>query len=266
LWQPFAGEERLPMKISGALSMTAGVPFSVMGALICARRPGNRVGWLLLIAGLSSAWFQVADGYVAYGQDRGWPPPASSLVAWTASWAWVPALAAVLFLLLLYPTGGLLSRRWRPVAWAAGGWAVLAAAAMALSPEVGRIPGSDNPIGLPGAVGGLLSEMIESGAVLGPFFMLLVISVASLVVRFTHARGVERQQLKWLTYAASLAVVANLFLPVAWFTGGLLPWLTVWAIPVAVGVAILRYRLYDIDRLINRTLVYGLLTILLGGL
>jgi hypothetical protein len=96
--------------------------------------------------------------------------------------------------------------------------------------------------------------------------VLLVLSVAVLAVRFGRARGVERQQLKWLTYAASLAVVANFFWPAAWFTGGILPWLTVWAIPVAIGVAILRYRLYDIDRLINRTPVYGLLTVLLGAI
>jgi hypothetical protein len=265
LWPPFASEEHLPQQISAALLVTAGVPFSVMGALICARRPGNRVGWLLLIAGLSSTWYQVATGYVASGQDRERLLPASPLVAWTASWAWVPALTAVLFLLLLYPTGRLLSRRWRPVAWAAGGWAVLAVVAMALSPELGPIPGHDNPIGMPGAVGELLARAAESGVFFfGPFVVLLVISVAVLMVRFGRARGVERQQLKWLTYAASLAVVANFFWPAAWFTGGILPWLSVWAIPVAIGVAILRYRLYVIDRLINRTLVYGLLTTVLG--
>jgi hypothetical protein len=264
LWPPFAGEERLPQQISAALLVIAGVPFSVMGALICARRPGNRVGWLLLITGSSSTWYQVATGYVAFGQDRERLLPASALVAWTASWAWAPALAAVLFLLLLYPTGRLLSRRWRPVAWAAGGWGVLTVVVMALSPELGPIPGHDNPIGVPGAVGDLLTRAAESGVVFWPFVALLMLSVAVLAVRFGRARGVERQQLKWLTYAASLAVVANFFWPAHWFTGGILPWLSVWAIPVAIGVAILRYRLYDIDRLINRTLVYGLLTTVLG--
>jgi hypothetical protein len=213
LWPPFAGEESLPLQISAALLGTAGVPFSVMGALICARRPGNRIGWLLLLAGLSSTWFQVATGYVAFGQDRGRLLPASPLVAWTAIWVWVPALTAANFLVLLYPTGRLLSRRWRPVAWAAGGLGVLGVVAMALSPELGPIPGYDNPIGLPGAAGELVTKATESGAAIGPIFVLLVISLASLVVRFRRARGVERQQLKWLTYTASLAALANLFSP-----------------------------------------------------
>jgi hypothetical protein len=174
------------------------------------------------------------------------------------------ALTALTFLLLLYPTGRLVSRRWRPVAWAAGGWGVLGAAGAALASKLGPIPGYANPTGLPGVVGESLTKATESVYATGSIFVLLVMSVALLVVRFLRARGVERQQLKWLTYAASLAAVANFFFPLGWWTGGILPWLSVWAIPVAIGVAILRYRLYDIDRLINRTLVYGLLTTTLG--
>jgi hypothetical protein len=264
LWWPVFGEEDLPQRITEALGATAGVPFSVMGALICARRPGNRIGWLLLVAGLSSTWFFFAAGYVAYGQEHGGLLPASPLIAWIAIWIWVLALTALTFLLLLYPTGRLVSRRWRPVAWAAGGWGVLGVAAMALSPELGPLPGYDNPIGLPGAAGQFLTSATESGLAAGSLLVLLVASLALLVVRFRRARGVERQQLKWLVYAAGLAAATTFVLPVYWLTWGILSWLSVWAIPVAIGVAILRYRLYDIDRLINRTLVYGLLTVTLG--
>jgi hypothetical protein len=95
--------------------------------------------------------------------------------------------------------------------------------------------------------------------------VLLFASLASLVVRFRRARGAERQQLKWLVYTASVAAVTNFVLPIYWWTGGFLSWLSIWAIPVAIGVAVLRHRLYDIDRLINRTLVYALLTAALGG-
>jgi hypothetical protein len=135
---------------------------------------------------------------------------------------------------------------------------------MALSPELGPLPGYDNPIGLPGAAGQFLTSATESGLAAGSLLVLLVASLALLVVRFRRARGVERQQLKWLVYAAGLAAATTFVLPVYWLTWGILSWLSVWAIPVAIGVAILRYRLYDIDRLINRTLVYGLLTVTLG--
>jgi hypothetical protein len=261
---PFPGEEGLPQRIAMALEITAGVPFAVMGALICARRPGNRIGWLLLVAGLSSTWVRFAIEYVEYGQDHGGRLPARPLMAWIATWIWVPALTALALLLLLYPTGRLLSARWRPVAWAVGGWGVLGVAAMALSPELGPLPGYDNPIGLPGAAGQFLTRATESGLAAGSFVVLVVVSFALLVVRFGRARGVERQQLKWLVYSASMAAATTFILPVYWFTAGILTWLSVWAIPVAIGVAILRYRLYDIDRLVNRTLVYGLLTATLG--
>jgi hypothetical protein len=263
LWSPFASEG-LPQRIADALQSTAGVPFSVMGALICARRPRNRIGWLLLVAGLSSIGFSFAAGYVEYGRDRGGLLPASPLVAWVATWIWVVALTALTFLLLLYPTGRLVSRRWRPLAWATGGWGVLSVAAMAMSPELGPPPGYDNPIGLPGVAGLFLTEATDSGLAAGSLLALLVVALALLVVRFGRARGVERQQLKWLVYAASLAAATTFIFPLTWLTQGILPWLSVWAIPVAIGVAVLRYRLYDIDRLINRTLVYGLLTATLG--
>jgi hypothetical protein len=257
-WQ-FFSEGSLPPRVAEALRLTVGVPFAVMGALICARRPRNRIGWLMLAAGLLSTGFQFGVGYFDYKP----PLPGRLLSIWVAGWILVPALAALMFLLLLYPTGRLASRSWRPVAWAAAAFGVLGVVVMALSPVLG--PGPDaNPIGLRGEAGEFLTKVVESGPALGSLLVLLLACLASLVVRFRRAWGVERQQLKWLVYAASLAAVTTFVLPVYWLTGGILSWLSVWAIPVAIGVAVLRYHLYDIDRLINRTLVYGLLTVLLG--
>jgi hypothetical protein len=249
----------LPGRISEALYLTAGVPFSVVGALICARRPGNRIGWLMIAAGLSFTRTQFGDWYATHGGLA----PARPLVAWITVWIWVPAVVALMFLLLLYPTGRLVSRRWRPVAWAVGAWGVLGVAGMALAPP--EVAGAvvSNPIGLPEVAREFIAKTIGVG--LGSLLVLLLVSLLSLVVRFYRARGIERQQLKWLVYAASLALVATFFFPAAWWTYDLLPRLSVWAIPVAIGVAVLRYRLYEIDRLVNRTLVYATLTVLLGG-
>jgi hypothetical protein len=130
---------------------------------------------------------------------------------------------------------------------------------MAVSPELAD-PALWNPIGLRGVAGEFLTRVINSNLAIGSLIVLLLAALASLAVRFRRARGMERQQLKWLLYAASVAAVANIFFPLSWWTHGLLPWLAIWAIPVAVGIAILRHRLYDIDLLITRTLAYGLLT------
>jgi hypothetical protein len=113
---PYRGEWGLAYSVSESLWITVGVPFSTMGALLFARRPGNRIGWLLLTAGLSSSGFHFGAGYFEHGQ----PLPGRLLAMWIAMWLWAVALVALMLLLLLYPTGRLVSRRWRPVAWAAG--------------------------------------------------------------------------------------------------------------------------------------------------
>jgi hypothetical protein len=118
---PFVSEGTLPGRVSEALEITAGVPFAVIGALICTRRPWNRIGWLMLAAGLSAMGSSVASAYLRDGHHR----LARLPVAWIATSIWVPALVALMFLMLLYPTGRLVSRRWRPVAWAAGAWGAL---------------------------------------------------------------------------------------------------------------------------------------------
>jgi hypothetical protein len=265
LWWPLAREGTVPEQIADALSITVGVPSAVMAALICARQPRNRIGWLLLAGGLSTTGFYLGVVYAArYGRQSLLEVP----VAWMATWLWVPAFVAVLFIVLLYPTGRLVSRRWLPVACAAAVWGILAIPAAALAPEFAN-PALWDPLGRGGAGSEFLAKTIESGAVVAALVILTLIgvllaSLVSLAVRFRHARGVVRQQLKWLVYAMCLAVVLQLVPPLSWWTQGILPWLGNWGLPIAITVAILRYHLYDIDLLINRTLVYGLLSATLG--
>jgi len=265
LWWPLAGEGTVPERIADALSITVSAPSAVMGALICVRQPWNRIGWLLLAGGLSGGAHLTGAVYAArYGHQDLLHLP----VAWITTWLFVPAFAAVMFILLLYPTGRLVSRRWRPVAWAVVVWGVLGVPAVALAPEFAD-PALWDPIGQGGAGSEFLARTIESGAVIAALVMLTLIvllaaSLASLAVRFRHARGTVRQQLKWLVYAMCLAMAAQLVPPLSWWTQGILPWLGNWGLPIAIAVAILRHHLYDIDLLINRTLVYGLLSATLG--
>jgi hypothetical protein len=170
-----------------------------------------------------------------------------------------------MLVMLLFPTGQLPSRPWRPVVWATVAATAVVVVAMALTPgPVEYFPDLQNPLGLASA-GPALDLVVKAG------FLVMVVGVfaaaGSLIARWRRAQGVERQQLKWLAYAAAMLVVAQvgasllprpLFLLVS-YTSALL-------FPVAVGIAVVRYRLYDIDGLINRTLVYGLLTAALAGL
>jgi hypothetical protein len=186
-----------------------------------------------------------------------------------ANIAWLGALLGLLpFLVLLFPTGRLLSRRWRTVAWALGLVVGLYLTARLLTPGPVSPGLPANPLGMESAEGLLLLVQTISG-VAAP--ILALATLASLVVRFRRARGEERQQLKWFTFvvAADLVLIPGLGRvteQVAPVLGELVVFpVAVSMIPIAIGVAVLKYRLYDIDRVINRTLVYGLLTVLLGA-
>jgi hypothetical protein len=243
--------------------------------LIVARQPGNPIGWLLLACAVGYALAGLTNAYASYGLNA--RPGELPGVALTGVVAGVLFLAgsgsASTFLLLLFPTGKPPSRRWRVVGWLAGVGMVLVAAGIALAPgPLGGDPRAPvNPLGIAGG-----EEVLRVAATIGGFAFFIAIfgSVGSLIVRFHRARPVERQQLKWLSYAVVLVGLAALFqvvLVAVWgdtavtsslangaVTGSLV------CVPVAVGIAILRYRLYDIDRLISRTLVYALLTVVLG--
>jgi hypothetical protein len=248
--------------------------FMVVGVLVVAQRPGNAIGRVFCAVGLLLATGFVAEGWATYAVlvSPG-ALPGATLAAWWFNWYWYPLVVLALVVpLLLFPTGGLPSRRWRPVLWiltaATGTFTLLAA----LRPRLGVTQAAstvtiDNPIGI-AALGDP-----EEGP--GSWLFLVILAcglaaVASLLVRFRRARGIERQQLKWFAYAA---VVLAVVLPLNDLTGfgdlgiwNVLTSVSFALLPAAIGVAILRHRLYDIDRLINRTVVYGLVTaILVGG-
>jgi hypothetical protein len=244
--------------------------FMVVGAVIAGQRPGNAVGWLFSAVGLLSITGVLAMQYAGYAYiTRPGSLPGAVVAAWYAQW-WPPMLFLVFVLiLLLFPTGRLLTARWRSVAVAlaavTAGMVVLNALQPTLTlPDTGYTVG--NPIGLAAA------RDLQDGAVGAVLVGLLLIctgaAMLSVVLRFRRSQGVERQQLKWFSYAAVLAVLVELVLdnvPAVRFLA--VPFgLVIALIPTAAGIAILRYRLYDIDRLINRTLVYGLLTVLLAGI
>jgi hypothetical protein len=240
--------------------------FMVVGALIVAHRPGNTIGWLFSAIALLAVTGQTASEYAIYtSATRPGSRPGATLAAWWGSWPWWLVLALTLiFTPLLFPTGRLLSPRWRPVAWLAGAVTVVTTALTSLQPELEAAPGQviTNPIGV-AAIGNP-----EESPVVPLLAILLVVLAAaafgSLVLRFRRSRGEERQQLKWFTYASALLPLSVLGDVLATPVGDLLLAVPIVFLPVATGIAILRHRLYDIDRLINRTLVYGLLTAILG--
>jgi hypothetical protein len=256
-------------QISELVWYSLGVPFAIVGALITARRPGNRIGLLLLVGALSLSSAQFALTYGNYGVEDGHPLPGHLLVAWLGSLIIWPTPTALMLLLLLFPDGRFLSRRWRLLGWAAVSWCVMNMAITAVYPDLIAIPGVPNPMGLSGAAAEGLRRLGSSPVPVVVAFALLFGSAGASLVRFGRARGIERQQLKWFAYAVAVAVVVVL-LPYSLFPAwlliiqGIVIWLTVWGLAAAIAVAVLRYRLYDIDRLINRTLVYGLLTAILG--
>jgi hypothetical protein len=248
----------------------AALTASTVGAVLASRRPRHPVGWLLLALGLSMAVGGLAAGYLPYTLIvRPGALPAADLLARIYSPSADAALAALGFVLLLTPTGSAPSARWRR-------WGTAAAGAMALLLVAATVaPGSldARTLTVEGSVGsrafGGALRVANQLALLAAILIILG-GAGSLVTRFRHARGVERQQLRWVTLAAALTGVAMLATGVLVAVGDLV--LAGWAsvigtvfLPLAAGAAVLRYRLYDLDRIISRTLAYGLLTVLLGG-
>jgi hypothetical protein len=247
--------------------------YPTVGAVIVARRPHNRIGWLCCAVGLllGPAFFAQDYAWYALVHKQG-SLPGGLAMAWVGLWPWYVVLGLLSFVLLLFPSGHLASPRWRPVAWvgAAATACLGLSAAFRPRPLSGKgLEGRTNPLGIQGAEA--IFEVLEAAVlVIG---LVTILAVASMVGRFRRAHGDERQQLKWFAAAAALSVlvwvafIAPQFAdraPVAVRIVIVGIWLL--AIPVAIGVAMLRYRLYDIDRLINRTVVYGLLTALLGAI
>jgi ABC-type uncharacterized transport system permease subunit len=247
------------------------VSFSVVGALIVSHRPENTIGWVFCAAALCQGLSEFGLEYATYALiTRSGSLPLAAEMSWLAEWIWAPGLALILvFLPILFPDGRPPSRRWRPVAWLGGLSIVLiwVPISILIWPERstallrGGKTGDEGP--------GWLLALAEAGF---PLMLLAgLLAVISLFVRFHRARGSERQQIKWFASAAALTFAwIFVFEQLVSAEGGELEAIAavsslvlVPSIPVATGIAIFRYRLYDIDRIINRTLVYGVLTTML---
>ena len=263
--------EWLDVLISPALAVFAGT-----GALLTLRRPGNAIGWLLLIAAVLISLTSVLQGLSILTEGAGDPSLLSRTLAWLDSvlffaWIWVVAV----MLPLLFPTGRLPSRRWRPFAWLAAGAVAASAAGEAFGSPTLDWDGdatAANPFRAPGAAGDVLEALGALGGAL--FVAVFVGALASLAVRLRRARGVERQQLKWVAFVLALLVAgltgAALGEAVSVDAIGNAGWTLflvslIVGLPTAIGAAILRHRLYDIDVVIRRTLVYGGLTVTLAA-
>jgi hypothetical protein len=254
-------EWRLSMEfVSRALGNTLFiVACSVVGLLIVSRRPGNVIGWIYALVALALAAGEVAGSYASRSL------PGAAWAALLPDLLWLVATPlGVALLLWLFPTGRLPGQRWRPVLWATIVATMAAVVGTALTPgPVELFPQFQNPLGL-AAAGPALDLLVQVA------FVVLTTGVfaaaGSLILRWRRARGVERQQLKWLAYAAAMLVVAQVgasLLPRTLFL--VVSVVATLLFPAATGIAVVRYRLYEIDRIINRTLVYGLLTALLGA-
>jgi hypothetical protein len=255
--------------------------FPTVGALVASRRPENPIGWIFCGTGLLYGVQAFASGYADYARlGHTGSLPGEELMDWISGWIGVPVLPlAGVLLVLLFPNGKLLSRKWQPVVWMAACGSAMLALGAALDP--GSLlfqPTFDNPLGFGGDIGKLgpsasrpADPKINAGGIVeilvrvGFFFVLVswLFAVAAMITRMDQARGAERQQLKWFVYTVVLLVVGFLAAllgfgqhSVAWNLG-----IAAFNfLPIAAGIAILRYRLYDIDVVINRTLVYGVLT------
>src|SRR5215204_3893715 len=232
------------------------VGYSVIGAILVPRLPHHPIGWICCAIGFLAAVEHFSGEYAIYALVAQPNPLAGGNAAlWIEYWFWIPMISLIVFLLLLFPTGRLPSRRWRWFAWLSV--AVISAAvtwSSIISPDVG-FNAPPSPV--------QLAVLLLGGVAAG-----------SVIVGRRNARGVERQQIKWLLYVGPLFFIAaglHIGFYYFWLAGG--SW-GLWASyllvavgglsgPIAVGIAILRYRLYDIDLFINRTLVYGSLTVLL---
>jgi hypothetical protein len=254
---------------------TVAVAFSLVGAVVASRRPKHPVGWLFCAIGFLAGVDHFCGEYAIYTLlTEPDSLPGGEAAAWIRSWVWVAAGGLAVFLVLVFPTGRLSSGRWKPLAWLNLVVAVLGTIWVAFAPgPVDGLSPIENPLGIDSlGIGGessavYLVEMLQATVGLA--------AAVSLFVRQHRAGFEEKQQIKWFAYAASILIIGALLTSSmpdvmdAWwvrsvsftlYIGGIV------GLPMAVGIAILRHHLFDIDLLINRTLVYGSLTALLAGI
>jgi hypothetical protein len=259
----FNGENLLELVANHhAIGILNALVLPLIGALIVVGDRHHLLAWLLILAGAFLAVYNLAAQYapLALGlTSRRLSLPGGDLASWLTSWTNVPGIVILAaFLILLFPDGRPPSRRWRPVAWAGAAVLVIPTAILAVGywplrgPQLITQEGSQPPL-----VGAMFWTAFQGALLLG------AISVLALVLRFRRAGAVQRQQIKWFAYGAALSIPLSLF-PEARPYGPYLEFLGTVLLLAGLGIGIFRYRLWDIDRLVNRTLVYGFLTATLG--
>ena len=243
------------------------------GAVIASRRRGNPIGWILLGTGLSVSSLFCATQYANRALvDRPGSLPGGTVAAWLQAWVAVPVLALVALLFLLFPTGHLLTRRWRFASWTvAAGCAVAVLGVMLRPGPFDTFPAVQNPVGIGAA--GFLRPLFEAAQI--TTLVGVLASAGSVVLRYRRSRGTEREQLKWFAYAVVTSVVLFLLNPLVSIAlgfeepplalGFVLPFLGSIVLPISIALAILRRGLYDIDRIISRTVSYAIVTLFLGA-
>jgi hypothetical protein len=262
----------IPVFEQWAEDAVVAVGFSTLGALVAPRfPPKNPIAWLFCAIGLVAAMLLFSGEYAYYSLwARPGSLPGGEVFAWIDSWLWVVHVGLFAFLGLLFPDGRLPTPRWHPFGWLVGVAVVVGTVAAAYSPgPIGGLSAIRNPLGIEGAPN--LSDSVEV-----VMFALTLAAAVSLFVRLRRSRGVERQQIKWFAFAATMLAGGSTVLHVVsdvvdvwwlhWEVGFVATMIGLAGLPVALGVAILKYRLHDIDLIINRTLVYGSLTAVLAGI
>ncbi len=249
---------------SGLVALTfVMLAFGTTGALLAGRLPRNPIGWLFLALGVSIATAGFTEAYGRRALETGGLPGGDAAAVFSNVLEGPALILALTCLLLLFPDGRLPSRRWRPAATATAVAGLLLAAGSALAPQQLNSIAIDNPIGLGGAPGRIASASTGVGYLL--LMAIIAVSAISLVRRYRNATGILRQQLKWFGMAGAIIALAFVVAPVLWSIGT--PWadaawlalflVAVITLPVATVVAVLRHRLYEIDVIVRRTLVYA---------
>jgi hypothetical protein len=271
------------LRVAGDLVLFAPfLAFPIVGALIASKRPGNAIGWICLAAGLLWMSILMGEAQDAYEAATTGTVTFSAKLEALFQWSWVPPVGLLgVYMILLFPDGRLPSRRWRPFAWFAGSlMAVICVGFVFIPGPLVDRPKVLNPFGVDALA--WLADVAVFVVLLLP--VCILVSAASLVVRYRRSGSEVRQQIKWLAFAAGFVgvnysggLLAQIFfVPETLETGNASgPWwvellnnlllMSYAGIPVAVGIAILRYRLYDIEIIINRALVYGSLTVILAA-
>jgi hypothetical protein len=239
-----------------AIGIVTAIGIAVLGAMIASRKPQNPIGWLMSVAALLLGTFNFSQQYAPLAVTEALP--LVGLSSWLATWTVLPGIAiTITSSLQLFPDGHLPSPRWRPVAWVSAAAAAVPGLAMAVrawpvrGPELAAVT-FDHPA--LAAIFGIGFQIVLA---------LSVVSMAALVVRFRRSRGVERQQIKWFAYGAMVGIPLGLPAQVPGW-GPILELVQPLLLSAGLGIGMFRHQLYDVDRVINRTLVYGLLTAALG--